>query len=854
VLAIVPGNTFSGLAGIAVFAAICAGYGYLLVGRISRRYTADPVELAGIALLTGFTALSWIGSILAAASLFTWWAVAVLAALLGWVARSRPGPLQTASPGVSSAPYILAVVALLAAASWLFARPAQTFLVFDDSAVYTIAGIHLANHGTLIPDVTPYACGGDDILRYWGQFKYWYGCANGISVGFLPLPKVWTAYAAWLYGDGAAVWSAPFVSTLGVFSLLLFLRRALGRAIALLAPFLTMISLPVMWFSRMVMSEPYVMVALFSGMFLLGLERDTNDSERPGSLGAVSALLLALLFLTRFEAGLIAGFTVAAWFIAQHRSILPTLGTPVLGWKGRWLVWVIAASFLALGLSFGVAPHYYIEQLTAVLTRNGLQVAILSVLLLGIVYIIGRQQRAFRQAASAVLHWPVARFLLIAGTLLLVVLFMVTLVTMSTSARGVAQWIILYLGLPVSILGLLGMLLLATERRTPEIYAMLTLAVIACAGYVARPLVNPVHPWAMRRFVPFIIPMLVTGAVWAFQYLWNKAHPAIERTRLAQIALLAGLSFALAFSTVPLVQISAPFVSYTETAGLWEQLVALDSLYPENAVLIFDDGAIGRRIPQVMELVLDRGVISLARPLEGERASRLDETMDEVISEGGRVFFNAIDGNQSWASERFGLVSAGSLEVTAPRVQYMRPPPPRASNIGTMRFLVDIFEVVPIAEARLPMTEKYVVPIGEGSFPHLVQGFYGLEYDPAGQPFRWTRGEARIVVALPEDLPATAEVDVWLDLAGWRPESAGEPEVTIHVQGQPVMSTQLVQVFAPQQLHVSVPAEAVNGQQQLEIELASSTWIPTDYGMSDTRTLGVIYYGATVKVRVPVDN
>lgn len=99
---------------------------------------------------------------------------------------------------------------------------------------------------------------------------------------------------------------------------------------------------------------------------------------------------------------------------------------------------------------------------------------------------------------------------------------------------------------------------------------------------------------------------------------------------------------------------------YREAAGLWQQLVQLENLYPEDAVLIFDDGAYGTRLPQVMELAFGREVISLVEQPGADELARLEQALADLQDEGKDAYFSVVDGDMKWESQRFGLVAHAS--------------------------------------------------------------------------------------------------------------------------------------------------------------------------------------------------
>jgi hypothetical protein len=96
-------------------------------------------------------------------------------------------------------------------------------------------------------------------------------------------------------------------------------------------------------------------------------------------------------------------------------------------------------------------------------------------------------------------------------------------------------WVIWYLGIPAVLLGAFGLAVLArrglralatwqdaTEAvRVWALPGMIALWVIVTVLY--RPAVSPDQPWASRRLVPFVLPGLILGAIWASVWLKERA-------------------------------------------------------------------------------------------------------------------------------------------------------------------------------------------------------------------------------------------------------------------------------------------------------------------------------------------
>ena len=307
---------------LALLAATIAA-GRLLAGSLARVQTHSFLERLLLYWLLGLVALSWVGTILAAMGSFRWWLVLAMVLLLAaWTAWRNRRPIQApaAEPVPSPTPWPagLLIIVVLSGAGWLFARPAESYMLTDDSSVYTIAGIVLAREGTLTFEPALFynyddlSATGDywdpsavhpesiwvsrkDYLRqfgevemagvfsrHYGPFFQWTIARQTLEIGFLPLPKVWIALVTWLFGPGRATWSVPFLGLTAMAGLYGLMRRTLGWPAALGTVLLLVTSLPQIWFSRVPMSEAPTQALLMAGLYLAVLARKQPPGSPPG--------------------------------------------------------------------------------------------------------------------------------------------------------------------------------------------------------------------------------------------------------------------------------------------------------------------------------------------------------------------------------------------------------------------------------------------------------------------------------------------------------------------------------------------------------------------------------------------
>jgi hypothetical protein len=160
--------------------------------------------------------------------------------------------------------------------------------------------------------------------------------------------------------------------------------------------------------------------------------------------------------------------------------------------------------------------------------------------------------------------------------------------------RGYAEqslwWVSWYLGWPLLAVALIGAILVVRDALAGRERAWLPILLVYLGSAVLtliRPGITPDHPWADRRLVVEVLPVLVLLAVWGAREI-----VALVRTRLmpgnrfAAVGVLVGLVAAFG---VPVVLASAPVAAQPTERG---ELAAIDTvcsvLRPNDSVVVID--------------------------------------------------------------------------------------------------------------------------------------------------------------------------------------------------------------------------------------------------------------------------
>ena len=517
---------------------------------------AFPLLLAG-----RFSALPMLFMFVPLAAGFCYFAVRQLPA--SWPTFGRP---LTTEPARTTAPWwsVAATVAVAVAfAAWQIAERTEQIIYLRDPATYLQVGYWIAHHGSLpIPDSLA-AFGGPHPGLSFASSNY-YPRGTGIVPQFMTGTPFVLAAAVWLGGLKAALVTTPLIGGCAVLAFGGLAGRLVGPRWAPAAAIVLALSLPEQYTSRASFSEPLAQVLLFGGLCLLADSLTVKRTNWPNQDMVLAGLALGLTSLVRVDG------------LSDILPAVPFLGV-LLAARRRQAI-PFGAGLLA-GVGYGLADGYltsrpYLDLEAPSLRPLALIVAVtILVTLAGVAITASRRARttAARVLATRAVRWlPAVAAILVLGIFIgFAVRPLVQTVAGETDPTSIAYvaelqklaglpvdgrrqyyedslyWVIWYLGVPAVLLGALG--LAAVARRCT--HALLTwkdptaaarvwalpvmIAIWVIVTVLWRPAVAPDQPWAGRRLVPFVLPGLILGAIWATAWLKDQAA-LLGRTRATE--------------------------------------------------------------------------------------------------------------------------------------------------------------------------------------------------------------------------------------------------------------------------------------------------------------------------------
>ncbi len=473
--------------------------------------------------------------------------------------------------------------------AWQITEHTQQIIYLRDPATYLQVGYWIAHHGYLpIPDSAA-AFGGPHPYLSFASSNY-YPRGTGIVPQFMTGMPLVIAAALWLKGIPAALVVTPVIGGCAVLSFGGLVARLAGPRWAPAAAAVLALSLPEQYTSRSTFSEPLAQVLLFGGLCLLAdslaITRSTEGARSTGSarstesaestryedsaryslnqdmvLAALGGLALGLTILVRVDG------------LSDILPAVPFVGVLLAARSRRAIPF---AAGLVIGVGYGLADGYlksrpYLDLEAPSLRPLGYIVAV--TLGATVALVIATASPAARRRLSRIKNTSTARWLPAAAAVLTTLIFIGFAIrplvqtvrgeTIPASIAYVAElqklaglpvdgrqqyyedslyWVIWYLGVPAVLLGALGLAALARRAtraliqwddprgaaRAWALPLMIALWVIVTVLY--RPAVAPDQPWASRRLVPFVLPGVILGAIWAATWLKDQAAQ-LGRTR-----------------------------------------------------------------------------------------------------------------------------------------------------------------------------------------------------------------------------------------------------------------------------------------------------------------------------------
>ncbi len=505
-------------------------------------------------------------------------------------------------------------VAVGAAGAWSVVNATyagQGVLVTRDPNVYAVTAQHLTTSASVDTATQAQVFGplADFSFKSAG-FDPAHGASELVAQGMHVLPAL-LAVPGGLLGDAWLLRGNAVVGGVALLSVYAFARLVVGRGWGLVAAGLLGLTLPQISFSREVYTEPLTQLLVFGGLALLW-------QVRPGgrTAHAVAGLVLGCSVLVRIDAYLVLPPLVLA-------LLLDVAGSPVgrpRRWRNGAAVLAGAAVPAVVGLlDLELHSPVYAETLRGQL----LTIAALAVLLGGVGLVVVLLSRR--------VHLPVRGSGALAGGLVVLAggffasrpfwttvrsghdnptvvmlqkLYGLTADPRRTYAEHSATWLGWYLGVPVAVLGVVGLAVLATlavRGRLAGAGPFLLVFGVTAALYLYQPSNTPDQLWVARRYLPIVMPGLAVGAVAGVSLAVALIASAGLRHAVAGVVVLV--------LAVPPVLTTAPLFLVRQGVPQLSEVRSLCATLPADAAVVVA-GDLSFTYPQTVRAYCDVPVVA----------------------------------------------------------------------------------------------------------------------------------------------------------------------------------------------------------------------------------------------------
>jgi hypothetical protein len=795
--------------------------------------------------LTGRRALGRLGSpipAIARASLWisagvALWSVPLLVSLMlavyrpellgvaGWltvvlfVIRRRPS--MPRAPRLTPTDLVV-LIGLTGAALLIAAYPADPFATGWDMGTYANHAVYMVNHGRL--DVPyPWPAGESAPPGFWPPGNI-FATEPAMTVRFANLWPAWLAQTWAATGYEGLVRLNVVVGFLALLAIYGLARRFVDPRVAALAVLFLAFNPAQVWVTRQTLSEVPTQLLIWAALLLL--TASLWRGQRHWALWA--GLLVGLAAFVRVDAFLLLPLVLMAH--ALHNIIGPE---GALRRAPRWQDFYMGAlPVFAMALAYYAifSQPYLIE-----LTRQMLMIAMLAAVG-AIALIVSRWPRVVALARVVLAQRVVVLGLLAALAVLTAYAHFVRPALppfarfdapgfffdgMRTHFEDALPNLGLYLTPAVvwgALLGWSAVFVAAIRRPRRTILVPLLVVALGCtAVYVWNQAVWPYHFWAIRRFIPVIIPALLIFAAVAGSITLSRL-PALGR----RIALAAGASLLATYT----LWIGLPTYTVAERQGTYVALAEFAPMLPRTGQILAVDGIYeAQHYWMPLYLAFDRPIVQVDPATEAGRAQALAMLADASSANPVPLITSAHDFRMDSIEGRRTVTTSWSGTVITETVD----PVPRSTRTETVTLTFIKATGVNTLGVAFGGTREWVAAASGFHAPQVIDG----------TSLRWTDGHGRLSIpVLGSDDPSTLTIT----LADTGPDGADLRVVLNGVtlfDGSVQPGPWTAEYELDGRVHLSVG-------DTIEVEIISSVFQSDAIGEDEQRTLGVLVEAVTL--------
>jgi hypothetical protein len=486
-----------------------------------------------------------------------------------------------------------------------------------DPSTYIATGQWLAHHRSLPVNTEPEIFHADTTSTVYGYsagfgddlFQSGYVAAQGNHL----LP-VLLAVVGWSAGEQRLLMLNCLLGGLALLAMFGLVRRLAGDGYAFAAAAALAVSMPMLEFSRDSYTEPLALLLLFGGLSVLwrAVESGRTAEFALAGLTAGSCAMARIDGVLPMLAFVGVGYCYLARALpGQRRAALARVGALFAG-----LAVPVVLGYLDVSR---LSTAYYMSRRHEIVSslKDVVLVVALGVPLVAAVWLVARLRSVItgpwrpRLAVAAALAVPVAMTVFVLRPL-----WMVghehpdpgqpcnRLVLSLQSALGhpvtpcrtydeyTVHWIAWYFGWPMVALATIGLALLvrrAIRDADLRLLGLVGMVSAMCLVYLQQSRITPDQVWAMRRFLPVVLPGLLAAAAYLLAELSGRRWRYARHGAVALAVMLVAVPAA----------VTHPLERARQDAGELEKVQSLCQRTGGGAVLAVGDSTAGRYLQTI---------------------------------------------------------------------------------------------------------------------------------------------------------------------------------------------------------------------------------------------------------------
>lgn len=732
-----------------------------------------------------------------------------------WLVLARP---RLPAFGRLTAPRVGFLGGLVVAAVLYAAAPTDPIAGGRDMAVYANHAIYMAHHGRL--DV-PYPDGvdADDLPPGWVGFSGVYSTEPTMTVQFAHLFPAWLAQAFTAFGYGGMLRLNAVLAIGSLLALFALARRFMSEGIAVMGVLFLAFNAGQVWVVRNTLTEPMTQLFVTVGLLVLTATRPI----RPRAAGVWAGIAIGMTALVRLDSLVLLPLLVAGHTVVSLLAPVRWPGPRTIGfYAGTLPVFAIAVAYYA-----AFSRPYLVDHLPAVLPIGVATVLAPMAYGLSRVPVVRALGSRILPAAPTLVVGSISVLLLAAYAYFIrprIGPFQLLAVESDVPLRSHVEDALRNLGayvtpvvLWMAIVQWVLAMAFAVRRRMITLLPVLVMIGGFSAMYFWNQAVMPDHFWAIRRFMPIVLPGVILLAA-AMGWRVVSALPPRWRPVVVGIAAIA-----LAAQTY---RIGNPVFFVTERAGVYSTLEEFASQIPSDQLLL---GPLNRTdihtVGTALLMSFDKQVLAVSYEAEGGR----DELLARIREASPTSPVLAIvSGNRlDWLEGNVVAAVDTQFELMTPT---LRPVPQQVATRELRWALVEVTGLNTL-DSELGPSNHWLV---------RESGFHRTE---AAGAARWTDGRAELQVPIRQgEAPERLAIDLM-----W----TGPLGATIDIVYE---DHTLFSGYVPNgEWQRTFPLPTIPSTDEVEIRIESSTFVPVDVleGSSDERTLGVMVRGLRLLPALP---